>query len=562
MACGSCGISKDGKPGGCNGNCSGGCNRMNTFDWLAQLDIQDTDGYDLVEISFKNGSRKEFFHNPPYCSTSTGDWVLVEVPGGGGFDVGKISLMGDLVKMQLKKKGIKDSALFLNVIRRANPRDLEKLDEVRATERDMMIKARAISRMLDLDMKVGDVEFQGDGRKMTFFYTADGRVDFRELIRLYAKEFKVKIEMRQIGARQESSRVGGIGSCGRELCCSTWLSDFKSVSTAAARYQQLAINQAKLSGMCGRLKCCLNYELDTYLDALEDFPPHPERLATKAGRAELIKTDVFRGLMTYVMTEGPERGKFTMLAVQEVKSVLAMNKRGEMPPDLKELQFVPQAAKIHIEGEDDYEDDDEVDYGGDLVGAIELTDDKRKKKKKKKKKPFENKVGEQRPPQEGVNRDRPRDASKDRPNTPRPPRSNEGNPPRPPRSNEPRPPRPPQNNADGTPRNNEPRPPRPPQNNADGTPRNNEPRPPRPPQNNADGTPRNNEPRPPRPPQNNADGTPRNNEPRPPRPPRPPQSTGDNTNPPQNGGDGTPPPPREDNGKRNDRRFFKNKKKE
>jgi cell fate regulator YaaT (PSP1 superfamily) len=517
MACGSCGISKDGKPGGCNGNCSGGCNRMNTFDWLAQLDIQDTDGYDLVEVSFKNGSRKEFFHNPPYCSTSTGDWVLVEVPGGGGFDVGKISLMGDLVKMQLKKKGIKDSALFLNIIRRANPRDLEKLTEVRATERDMMIKARAISRMLDLDMKVGDVEFQGDGRKMTFFYTADGRVDFRELIRLYAKEFKVKIEMRQIGARQESSRVGGIGSCGRELCCSTWLSDFKSVSTAAARYQQLAINQAKLSGMCGRLKCCLNYELDTYLDALEDFPPHPERLGTKAGRAELIKTDVFRGLMTYVMTEGPERGKFTTLAVQEVKEVLSMNKRGEMPPDLKELQFVPQAAKVHVEGEDDYEEDDEVDYGGDLVGAIELTDDKRRKKKKKKKKPFDSSRGEQNTtPREGVNRDasreRPRDAS-------RPPRT-DGNAQRPPRNN------------DG----NAPRPPRPP--------RDNENRPPRPPQNGGDNPPRNNEPRPPRPPQNGNDAPPRNNELNPPRPP-------------QNSGDGTPPPPRD--GKKNDRRFFKNK---
>lgn len=596
MACGSCGISKDGKPGGCNGNCSGGCNRMNTFDWLAQLDIQDTDGYDLVEVSFKNGSRKEFYHNPPYCSTSTGDWVLVEVPGGGGFDVGKISLMGDLVKMQLKKKGIKDSALFLNVIRRANPRDIEKLEEVRATERDVMIKARAISRMLDLDMKIGDVEFQGDGRKTTFFYTADGRVDFRELIRHFAKEFKVKIEMRQIGARQESSRVGGIGSCGRELCCSTWLSDFKSVSTAAARYQQLAINQAKLSGMCGRLKCCLNYELDTYLDALEDFPPHPERIATKAGRAELIKTDVFRGLMTYVMTEGPERGKFTTLAVPEVKEVLAMNKRGEMPPDLKELQFVPMAAKIHIEGEDDYEEDDDVDYGGDLVGAIELSDDKKRKKKKKKKKPTDNsRAGEPNtPPREGFVREKPRDTSKERPqrdaskekpkdspkekpkdNTPRPPRNNDAKPPRPPRTNEGNEQRPPRENDGQTPRpprnnegGNEQRPPRPPRNNEGG----NEQRPPRPPRNNEGG----NEQRPPRPPRNNEGG----NEQRPPRPPRendgqtprpprnndgneqrPPRNNeGNEPRPPQNGSDTDAPPTRDGNNeKRNDRRFFKNK---
>ncbi len=484
MACGSCGISKDGKPGGCNGNCSGGCNRMNTFDWLAQLDIHDTDGYDLVEVSFKNGSRKEFYHNPPYCSTSTGDWVLVEVPGGGGFDLGKISLMGDLVKMQLKKKGIKDSALFLNVIRRANPRDLEKLDEVRSSERDMMVRARAIARMLDLDMKVGDVEFQGDGRKITFYYTADGRVDFRELIRHYAKEFKVKIEMRQIGARQESARIGGIGSCGRELCCSTWLSDFKSVSTAAARYQQLAINQAKLSGMCGRLKCCLNYELDTYLDALEDFPHHPERLATKSGRAELIKTDVFRGLMTYVMTEGPERGKFTTLALLDVKEVLSMNKKGEMPPDLKELQFIPTAAKSHgDEGDDDYEED--VDYGGDLVGAIELTDDKRRKKKKKKRRPTDSRNNEQNTTnRDNAPHDRPRETSKERPprdilndipkdtskETARPPRSNDARPPRPPRNNDARPPRPPQNNNDNPPRNNEVKPPRPPQSDNENTP--------------------------------------------------------------------------------------------
>jgi cell fate regulator YaaT (PSP1 superfamily) len=388
MACASCAVGKDGKPGGCNGNCSGGCNRMNTFDWLSKLDIQDTDTFDLVEVSFKNGSHKDFFHNPNFSGAHTGDMVLVEVPGGGGYDIGKISLTGDLVRLQLKKKAIKDNAIFLNIIRRANPRDLEKLEELRASERDSMIKARAITRMLDIDMKVGDVEYQGDGRKATFYYTADGRVDFRELIRHFAKEFKVKIEMRQIGARQESARVGGIGSCGRELCCSTWLSDFKSVSTVAARYQQLAINQAKLSGMCGRLKCCLNYELDTYLDALEEFPQNPERLMTQAGRAELIKTDVFKGLLTYVMTEGVDKGKFILLGVAEVKEVVSMNKRGEYPPDLKDLQFVPSASKLSSKGgengDEDYDED--VDYASDdLVGAVELPDERRKKKKKKKK---------------------------------------------------------------------------------------------------------------------------------------------------------------------------------
>jgi cell fate regulator YaaT (PSP1 superfamily) len=400
MACGNCSVGGDKKPGGCNGSCSGGCNRMNTFDWLAQLDIQDAPSdFDLVEVSFKNGSRKDFFHNPSYSNAGTGDMVLVEIPGGGGYDVGEISLMGDMVRLQMKKKMVKSSALFLNVIRRANPRDTEKLTEVRTYERDMMIRGRAIARTLDLDMKIGDVEFQGDGRKVTFLYTADGRVDFRELIRHFAKEFKVKIEMRQIGARQESGRVGGIGTCGRELCCSTWLSDFKSVSTVAARYQQLAINQAKLSGMCGRLKCCLNYELDTYLDAMEDFPQQPERLMTRAGKAELIKTDVFRALMTYVMTEGAERGKFFTISVSVVKDVISMNKRGEMPTDLKELQVIPTAAKppkntgnsnssSSSEEEEEEYDDEESGYGSgeDLVGNAELSDDKRRRKKKKKKK--------------------------------------------------------------------------------------------------------------------------------------------------------------------------------
>ncbi len=398
MACGNCSVGGDKKPGGCNGSCSGGCNRMNTFDWLAQLDIHDAPSdFNLVEVSFKQGARKDFFHNPPYSNAGTGDMVLVEIPGGGGYDVGEISLMGDMVRLQMKKKMVKSSALFLNVIRRANPRDVEKLTEVRTYEREMMIRGRVIARTLDLDMKIGDVEFQGDGRKVTFLYTADGRVDFRELIRHFAKEFKVKIEMRQIGARQESGRVGGIGTCGRELCCSTWLSDFKSVSTVAARYQQLAINQAKLSGMCGRLKCCLNYELDTYLDAMEDFPPQPERLMTRAGKAELIKTDVFRALMTYVMTEGAERGKFFTVPVAVVKEVIVMNKRGEMPADLKELQVIPTVAKTTknsgsgngnaSEDDDEDYDDEESGYGSgeDLVGNAELSDDKRRRKKKKKK---------------------------------------------------------------------------------------------------------------------------------------------------------------------------------
>ena len=254
---------------------------MNTHDWLASYDIQEINAFDVLEVSFKNGARKDFFHTNASLQVYTGDSVLVEIAGGGGYDIGNVSLSGELVRMQIKKKGLRDDALFLNVIRKTNERDVERLNHYRSLEIDMLMHSRAISRSLGLDMKVGEVEMQGDGRKATFLYTADGRVDFRELIRAYNKEFKVKIEMRQIGARQEAARIGGVGSCGRELCCSTWLSDFKSISTAAARYQQLAINQVKLSGMCGRLKCCLNYELDAYLDALESFPPNPERIFTK-----------------------------------------------------------------------------------------------------------------------------------------------------------------------------------------------------------------------------------------------------------------------------------------
>ncbi len=391
MACSSCAVGSDGKPGGCNGNCSGGCNRMNTFDWLAALDIEDNSTEHLVEVSFKNGSRKEFFHNPLTTNAVTGDYVLLEVPGGGGYDVGKISLSGDLVRIQMKKKGVKPAQTFQSVIRRANERDIERLHEVRSWERDAMIRARSIARSLGIEMKLGDVEFQGDGRKVTFYYTADGRVDFRELIRIYAKDFKAKIEMRQIGARQESARVGGIGSCGRELCCSTWLSDFKTVSTAAARYQQLAINQVKLSGACGRLKCCLNFELDTYLDALEDFPDHAEKLKTIAGVAVLIKTDVFRGLMTYVMDSGVERGKFYTIPVAQVKIAQVAIKAGELPADLKGFQVQVAAPKAkpkavvhrYDQAEEDLEEEDIEDEYEDVIGAVELKDDKKKKKRKR-----------------------------------------------------------------------------------------------------------------------------------------------------------------------------------
>lgn len=374
----SCSTGKD-SVGGCksNGGCStGGCNRHNTYDWITAMGIADTKPFDTVEVSFKNGSRKEFFKNPPYTRATTGDWVVVESTSG-GFDVGKVSLSGELVRMQMKRKRVRPDARLQSVVRKAHERDLERLDEVRRQERDVMIQARVIARTLDLDMKVGDVEFQGDGRKCTFYYTADGRVDFRELIRSYAREFKVKIEMRQIGARQESARIGGIGNCGRELCCSTWLTEFKSVNTAAARYQNLAINQTKLSGMCGRLKCCLNYELDTYIDALEDFPDRAERLKTSAGTAILVKTDVFKRLMFYTYAEN--RGKFYAIHVDQIWEALDMIKQGKMPGSLEDI--LAMAPPPDVDEPEEVEPDFE-----NVHDVLELPIEKRKKKKKKSKK--------------------------------------------------------------------------------------------------------------------------------------------------------------------------------
>jgi cell fate regulator YaaT (PSP1 superfamily) len=376
LGCTSCGTEKDGKAGGCgsNGGCAtGGCNRHNTFDWITALGINDSRPFEFVEVSFKNGSRKEFYKNPSFTRTTTGDHVLVE-SAAGGFDIGKISLSGELVRLQMKRKKVKNEAKLGAVVRKAHDRDMERLDEVRKDEKNVMIKARTIARTLDLDMKVCDVEFQGDGRKCTFYYTADGRVDFRELIRHYAREFKVKIEMRQIGARQESARIGGLGNCGRELCCSTWLAEFKSVNTAAARYQNLAINQTKLSGMCGRLKCCLNYELDTYIDALEDFPDKADRLKTGTGIAVLVKTDVFKRLMFYTYIDN--RSKFYALHVDQVWDALDLIKNGTPPGSLDDIQAMAPPP--------DEPEEEVIDFEN-VQDVLQLPIEKRKKKKKKKK---------------------------------------------------------------------------------------------------------------------------------------------------------------------------------
>jgi len=345
MGCGSCGTSKEGKPSGCksNGDCStGGCNRLNVFDWLKNLPFSNLESnYKIVEVSFNNGSRKEYFHNTTLQFFEKGDWVTVE--GIAGFDVGQISLAGELVRLQLKKKNINEATAELKkVLRRSSDTDLQKYTASKKREKETLIQARAIARQLKLDMKLGEVEIQADGRKITFYYTADDRVDFRELIKVYANEFKVKIEMRQIGARQEAGKVGGVGSCGRELCCSTWLTDFKSVNTTAARYQNLSINQAKLSGQCGRLKCCLNYELDTYLDALQNFPNNANTLQISKSSAYLVKKDIFRNLMWYTL---PDSSKQYPLTIERVKEIKDLNIKGIKPDTLEAIELTTLKPK-------------------------------------------------------------------------------------------------------------------------------------------------------------------------------------------------------------------------
>jgi len=340
---------------------------MNTYDWLANLPLSSAESScRVVEISFNNGSRKDYFRNSTVQIFDKGDMVTVE--GVSGFDVGEISLTGEVVRLQLKKKGIQEQdAEMKKLLRRSTDKDVELLSQNKAREKEAIIRARAISKQLNLNMKISEVEFQADGRKATFFYIADDRVDFRELIKIYAKEFKVKVEMRQIGARQEAAKVGGIGSCGRELCCSTWLTDFKSVNTTAARYQNLSINQSKLSGQCGRLKCCLNYELDTYLDALQGFPDNADTIQVAKGTAILIKKDIFKNLMWYIL---PDSSKQYPMAIDRVKKIKQLNLRGEVPQELEPADLTPKSREV------------EPEYA-DLVGQISLKSLEKAEKKKK-----------------------------------------------------------------------------------------------------------------------------------------------------------------------------------
>ncbi len=336
MGCNSCSTGKDGQPGGCknNGTCgTDGCNKLTVFDWLSNMYLpNDEKPFDCVEVRFKN-SRKEFFRNTENLSLSIGDIVATQAKS--GHDVGMITLAGELVKVQMKKKKVdyKDEELS-KLYRKASQKDIDVWQKCRSREEEIKKRSREIAISLKLQMKLSDIEFQGDGSKATFYYTAEERVDFRQLIKDMAKAFGIRIEMRQIGYRQEAQRLGGIGSCGRELCCSTWLTDFRSVSTAAARYQQLSLNPQKLAGQCGKLKCCLNYELDVYLEALKDFPSQDTRLYTEKGLAFCQKTDIFKETLWFSYKDEP--ANWHALTKEQVHEILEKNKKKEKVVSLEE----------------------------------------------------------------------------------------------------------------------------------------------------------------------------------------------------------------------------------
>lgn len=342
MGCANCSTASDGTPKGCknNGTCSsGGCDKLEVYDWLANIALPaGQQPYDIVEVRFKN-SRKSFYRNASQLALYAGDVVIVETSP--GYDVGVVSVTGELARIQVKKKSPNLKPLEIRkILRIANQEEIDKWIKGRSLEKELMYKARTLALNLNLEMKISDVEYQGDLSKATFYYTAEGRVDFRQLIKDMADHFKVRIEMRQIGSRQEASRLGGIGSCGRELCCTTWLTDFRSVSTSAARYQQLSLNPQKLAGQCGKLKCCLNYELDSYLDAIKSFPKNDNKLQTEKGDAYHFKTDVFKRLMWYGY-----QGETGLIALspERVKEISKMNREGKKPSDLND--FVDKVKK-------------------------------------------------------------------------------------------------------------------------------------------------------------------------------------------------------------------------
>ncbi|MBK8600140.1 MAG: hypothetical protein IPN80_05870 [Flavobacterium sp.] len=376
MACNSCSTSDGGAPKGCknNGTCgTDSCNKLTVFDWLANMSLPSgQEPFDCVEVRFKNG-RKEFYRNTEKLTLSIGDIVATEASP--GHDIGIVTLTGELVRIQMKKKGVAiTSPEITKIYRKASQKDIDIWSNARDKEEPMKVRARELAISHKLEMKISDIEFQGDGSKATFYYTANDRVDFRLLIKDFAKAFSARIEMKQVGFRQEASRLGGIGSCGRELCCSTWLTDFRSVNTSAARYQQLSLNPQKLAGQCGKLKCCLNYELDTYMDALQDFPSFDTKLVTEKGEAICQKQDIFKGLMWFAYTNN--FAQWHVLKIEQVREIIEENKLKNKVSSLEDY-----ALEIVTEPEKDFNN---------AMGQESLTrfdQPTRKKKNNKKRKP-------------------------------------------------------------------------------------------------------------------------------------------------------------------------------
>ncbi|NNC33957.1 MAG: hypothetical protein HKO09_03670 [Croceitalea sp.] len=381
MGCSSCSTSKDGQPRGCknNGTCgTDGCNKLTVFDWLSNMSLPNGQKpFDCVEVRFKN-SRKEFFRNEEGIPLAIGDIVATQAKS--GHDVGMVTLTGELVKVQMKRKKVAlDDKTLNKIYRKASQRDIDIWQKCRDKEEEIKKRSREIAIALKLEMKLSDVEFQGDGSKATFYYTAEDRVDFRQLIKDMAKAFNIRIEMRQIGYRQEAQRLGGIGSCGRELCCSTWLTDFRSVSTASARYQQLALNPQKLAGQCGKLKCCLNYELDMYLDALKDFPSQDSKLHTEKGIAFCQKADIFKEMLWFSYKDEP--ANWHALRKEQVQEILDLNKAS------KKIQSLEEYA-VEFEANDKLVFENVV--GQDSLNRFDKQNSRRKRKSNKKRRPNKN----------------------------------------------------------------------------------------------------------------------------------------------------------------------------
>jgi cell fate regulator YaaT (PSP1 superfamily) len=401
MSCNSCSSDINTAPKGCksNGNCAdGGCEKLSVFDWLSNMSLPTgQEPMNIVEVRFKNG-RKHFYRNVDNLQISIGDIVAVE--GNPGHDIGTVSLTGELIRIQMKKKGVAfDSEEVKKIYRKATQKDVDIWKAAREKEYETQYKGREILGRLGIKMKLSDVEYQGDGNKATFYYTADDRVDFRQLIRDLASTFSIRVEMKQVGLRQEAARLGGVGSCGRELCCSTWLTDLRKVNTAAARYQQLSLNPQKLAGQCGKLKCCLNYELDTYLDALSDFPRQDIVLKTKKGEAVFIKMDIFKRVLWYTYKE--DRNKWFKLTLENVKEIIDLNKNNKPVASLEDYEF-----ELIVENVVEFEDV----VGQDSLTRFDIPKRKNKHKHKNSQSPVQQQKGngspknkKQRPPNRSAN---------------------------------------------------------------------------------------------------------------------------------------------------------------